>query len=175
MNSFNTKIVLVKPRMVCFYSKVIVGYLNQNEYTEIDQITNGVIYQSKISSRGVSISSVCTPTNNVDILVSRESCALKFSIYIPQTIGKNFIPNLLFCDVLHFIGNLTPLWDLDCDSTTRSWSGTNCLVKDKYLHSITVTAIGALGWTGILLRKYSDQYSYLMIVMLKIKTAITIC
>ena len=93
----------------------------------------------------------------VSILVSRECCALKFSIYIPQTIGKNFIPNLMFCDVSHFKGNLTPLWDIDCDSAARSWSRTNFLIKDKYLHSITVTAIGAIGWTGILLRKYSDQ------------------
>ena len=49
-------------------------------------------------------------------LVSREYCALKFSIYIPQNIGDNFIPNLMFCDVFHFIVNLTPLGDLDCDS-----------------------------------------------------------
>ena len=71
--------------------------------------------------------SVYTPTNmsllNVNISVSRGCCALNFRIYIPQTIGEHFITNLMFCDVVHFIANLTPLWDLDCDSavykTTR--------------------------------------------------------
>ena len=56
------------------------------------------------------------PTNmsllNVNILVSRQWCAPKFSIYIPQTIGDNFIPNLMFCDEFHFIANLTPLRNL---------------------------------------------------------------
>ena len=53
---------------------------------------------------------------NVNISVSRECCALNFSIYIPQTIGENVIPNSMFCDVFHSIANLTPRWDLDCDS-----------------------------------------------------------
>ena len=48
--------------------------------------------------------------------MTRVCCALKFSIYIPQTIGDNFISNFMFCDVVHFIANLIPLWDLDCDS-----------------------------------------------------------
>ena len=60
------------------------------------------------------------PTNisllNVNIPVSKECCTLKFIIYIPQTIGDNFIPNLMFFDEFNFIATLTPLRDLDCDS-----------------------------------------------------------
>ena len=50
------------------------------------------------------------------MLVRRWCCALKCSTYIPQTIDDNFIPNLMLCDVFHFISNLAPLWDPDCDS-----------------------------------------------------------
>ena len=56
------------------------------------------------------------PTNmfmlNVNILVSRECCALKFIIYIPQTPSDDFMSNLMFCDASHFIANLTQLWTL---------------------------------------------------------------
>ena len=37
-------------------------------------------------------------------------------LYIPQTIGDNFIPNLMFCVEFQLIANLTPLWNLDCHS-----------------------------------------------------------
>ena len=66
------------------------------------------------------------PTNmsllNVNITVSSECCVLKFIIYIPQNTGDNFKPNLMFCDVVHFIAILTPLWDLGCDSAHRPHS-----------------------------------------------------
>ena len=69
----------------------------------------------------ISYGSVHTPTNmpllSVNILDSRQYYALKFIIYIHLTIGDNSIPNLMFCDMFNFILYLTPLLDLDCDST----------------------------------------------------------
>ena len=53
---------------------------------------------------------------NVNILASRQFCALKFYTYIPQTTGDNFRPKLMLCDVFLFIPNLTLPLDLDCDS-----------------------------------------------------------
>ena len=94
--------------MVGFHFKVIVGHLTQNKSTEFDEITNEVIYQSVLEVYRCKV--YVPPTNmsllNVNILVSSQSCALKFSIYIPPTAGDNFIPNLMFCDEFNFIAIL---------------------------------------------------------------------
>ena len=51
------------------------------------------------------------------------------------TIGDNAIPNLMFCDVVNFIANLTPLWDIVSDSAV-------CNLFDALTH----WSLGDLNW-----------------------------
>ena len=83
-----------------------------------------------ISFGGVRAKNVLTPYKHVPfkcIYLGQKTvlCSKILHIY-PQTIGDKVIPNFVSCDAFHFIPDLTPLGDLDCDAAQCAYIIGNC-------------------------------------------------
>ena len=72
---------------------------------------------------------------------------LNLTYIYPKDHRWQFLPNLMFCDVFHFIPDLIPLRDLDCDSTDSIQENDNSIVHSlspwhlynhNYLYSLNL-------------------------------------